>query len=139
MLVEAGFEDVRVEEKEESKEFIKDWMPGSGAENHVVSANVTARKPAAAADRSSAGGSGSTLASSALAGVVTSAFARAAGTSVKAAGPVGRAVAELVDAFAAVARAVGEHHARHTDADAADEDSEGEDEPEPAEEKKAGC
>ena len=138
MLVEAGFEDVRVEEKEESKEFIKDWMPGSGAENHVVSANVTARKPAAA-DRSSAGGSGSTLASSALAGSVTSAFARAAGTSVKAAGPVGRAVAELVDAFAAVARAVGEHHARHTDADAADEDSEGEDEPEPAEEKKAGC
>jgi hypothetical protein len=137
MLVEAGFEDVRVEEKEESKEFIKDWMPGSGAENHVVSANVTARKPAAA-DRSSAGGSGSTLASSALAGVVTSAFARAAGTSVKAAGPVGRAVAELVDAFAAVARAIGEHHARHA-ADAADEDSEGEDEPEPAEEKKAGC
>ena len=32
-------------EKEESKEFIKDWLPGSGAEDYVVSANVTAYKP----------------------------------------------------------------------------------------------
>ena len=42
MLVAAGFTDVRVEEKAESREFIKDWMPGSGAEDFVVSANVTA-------------------------------------------------------------------------------------------------
>lgn len=47
MLVDAGFADVRVEEKAESREFIKDWMPGSGAEDYVVSANVTAYKPAA--------------------------------------------------------------------------------------------
>ena len=45
MLVDAGFERVSVVEKEESKEFIKDWLPGSGAEDYVVSANVTAYKP----------------------------------------------------------------------------------------------
>ena len=44
MLVDAGFERVSVVEKEESKEFIKDWLPGSGAEDYVVSANVTAYK-----------------------------------------------------------------------------------------------
>jgi arsenite methyltransferase len=42
MLKDAGFDNVRVEEKVESREFIKDWMPGSGAEDYVVSANVTA-------------------------------------------------------------------------------------------------
>lgn len=47
-LTAAGFTDVQVQFKEESREFIKDWVPGSGLENHVVSANVTARKPAAA-------------------------------------------------------------------------------------------
>lgn len=31
--------------KEESKEFIKDWMPGTGCENYVVSAAITAVKP----------------------------------------------------------------------------------------------
>mmetsp|Transcript_8931 Transcript_8931/g.23142 ORF Transcript_8931/g.23142 Transcript_8931/m.23142 type:complete len:144 (-) Transcript_8931:491-922(-) len=40
-----GFTDVAIEEKTESAEFIKDWMPGSGAEKYVVSAYVTARKP----------------------------------------------------------------------------------------------
>lgn len=44
MLVDAGFADVRVVEKAESREFIKDWLPGSGAEDFVVSANVTATK-----------------------------------------------------------------------------------------------
>lgn len=42
----AGFVDVSVELKEESREFIKDWLPGSGCEEYVVSANVTGRKPA---------------------------------------------------------------------------------------------
>lgn len=37
-----------VEEKSASREYIKDWLPGSGCEDYVVSANVTARKPAAA-------------------------------------------------------------------------------------------
>jgi arsenite methyltransferase len=31
--------------KEESREVIKQWLPGSGAEDFVVSANVSARKP----------------------------------------------------------------------------------------------
>ena len=43
-LVEAGFRDVRVELKEESREIISQWMPGSGAEDFVVSAEITARK-----------------------------------------------------------------------------------------------
>mmetsp|Transcript_23313 Transcript_23313/g.78363 ORF Transcript_23313/g.78363 Transcript_23313/m.78363 type:complete len:123 (-) Transcript_23313:407-775(-) len=41
----AGFTGVRVEEKDESAAFIKDWMPGSGAEKYVVSAYVTGTKP----------------------------------------------------------------------------------------------
>ena len=45
MLLAAGFVDVSVELKPESREIIKDWMPGSGCEDFVVSANVTARKP----------------------------------------------------------------------------------------------
>lgn len=45
LLTKAGFDEVVVQCKEESKEFIKDWLPGSGAEQFVVSANITARKP----------------------------------------------------------------------------------------------
>ena len=45
MLTQAGFVDVVVDVKEESREYIKDWLPGSGAEDYVVSANVTAMKP----------------------------------------------------------------------------------------------
>lgn len=42
----AGFEAVEVALKEESKSVIAQWMPGSGAEDYVSSANVTARKAA---------------------------------------------------------------------------------------------
>lgn len=49
LLVAAGFEDVGVEIHEASRAFIRDWMPGSGAENHVASATVRARKPGPAA------------------------------------------------------------------------------------------
>jgi len=45
MLRDAGFEQVQVALKPESRSFIKDWLPGSGAEDYVVSANVTAVKP----------------------------------------------------------------------------------------------
>jgi len=31
--------------KPESAAYIKDWMPGSGCENYVCAANVTAVKP----------------------------------------------------------------------------------------------
>lgn len=44
MLQKAGFGDIRVTPKEESKSFIKDWAPGSGAENFVVSADIQAVK-----------------------------------------------------------------------------------------------
>lgn len=45
MLTAAGFVDVRVEEKPQSRSYISQWMPGAGAEDYVVSADVTARKP----------------------------------------------------------------------------------------------
>ncbi len=45
LLKRAGFEDVRVDVREESREFIKDWMPGSGAENYVASATIEATRP----------------------------------------------------------------------------------------------
>lgn len=45
MLQDAGFEDVDIQIKKESREVIAQWMPGSGAEDHVVAANILARKP----------------------------------------------------------------------------------------------
>src|SRR4051794_7414404 len=46
-LAEAGFVDVRVTPKAESRELISTWAPGSGIEDFVVSAIVEGRKPAA--------------------------------------------------------------------------------------------
>jgi SAM-dependent methyltransferase len=46
MLREAGFVDIDIALKEESREFIRDWFPGSGAEQYVVSALIQATKPA---------------------------------------------------------------------------------------------
>jgi len=46
MLVVAGFVDIRITPKDESREFIKDWAPGSGVEAYVLSANIEAIKPA---------------------------------------------------------------------------------------------
>jgi hypothetical protein len=45
-LLAAGFlpESISVDIKEESREVIKQWIPGSGAEDFIVSANVSARK-----------------------------------------------------------------------------------------------
>jgi len=45
MLTAAGFINIEIRIKEESREVIKQWMPGSGAEDFVVSAEVTADKP----------------------------------------------------------------------------------------------
>ena len=44
MLRDAGFSEVSIEIKEESAQFIHDWFPGSGFENHVRSAVITAVK-----------------------------------------------------------------------------------------------
>jgi len=47
MLADIGFVGVGVEVKEESRAVIAQWMPGSGAEDYVVSADITATKPCA--------------------------------------------------------------------------------------------
>lgn len=46
MLADSGFTDIRIAPKDESKEFIKDWAPGRGVEEYVVSATIEAVKPA---------------------------------------------------------------------------------------------
>jgi len=44
LLREVGFRDIRVDVKEDSRQFIKDWFPNSGVENYVVSAAIQAVK-----------------------------------------------------------------------------------------------
>ena len=45
IMVEAGFSDIRIQPKDESREFIRDWAPGRGVEEYVVSATIEAVKP----------------------------------------------------------------------------------------------
>jgi SAM-dependent methyltransferase len=45
-MEQAGFVDCRIEPKESSREFIRDWAPGRGVEDYVVSATIEAIKPA---------------------------------------------------------------------------------------------
>ncbi len=45
MMADAGFEQIRIEPKDESKEFIKDWAPGHNITDYVVSATIEAVKP----------------------------------------------------------------------------------------------
>lgn len=47
MLAQAGFERIRIKPKDESKEFIRDWVPGRKIEDYVVSATIEAVKPKA--------------------------------------------------------------------------------------------
>lgn len=123
---------MRVEEKAESREFIKDWMPGSGAENYVVSANVTAVKPKMKTETAVDANEDASSSSAAA----TKAFASAAGTSASVAAPVGAAAMSLLTAIGKVMKTMAEHHAAHTDDVPAAESCR---EPEPAKEKKAGC
>ncbi len=45
MLEAAGFSGILISPKTESREFIKDWVPGSGVEDYIVSAYIEAVKP----------------------------------------------------------------------------------------------
>jgi SAM-dependent methyltransferase len=45
LLQAAGFQSIRVNVKEESRDFIRNWMPGSRIENYVASATIEATKP----------------------------------------------------------------------------------------------
>ena len=46
MIQEAGFLDVSIQPKDESKAFIRDWAPDHPVTDYVVSATIEARKPA---------------------------------------------------------------------------------------------
>jgi len=46
MLKTAGFENIRISPKYESKEFIRAWAPGRQIEDYIVSAAIEAVKPA---------------------------------------------------------------------------------------------
>ncbi|MGC4067173.1 MAG: arsenite methyltransferase [Polyangiaceae bacterium] len=45
LLLDVGFERVEIDVKEASREYIRDWLPGSGVENYVASATIEAVKP----------------------------------------------------------------------------------------------
>jgi SAM-dependent methyltransferase len=45
MLRAAGFVDVAVRPKDQSREFIREWEPGRKLEDYVLSANISATKP----------------------------------------------------------------------------------------------
>ena len=48
MIKAAGFQDLAINPKDESKEFIKDWAPEHNVTDYVVSATIAATKPAPA-------------------------------------------------------------------------------------------
>ena len=45
MLRTAGFVDIDIRAKEDSREFIREWQPGTKLEDYVLSASMTATKP----------------------------------------------------------------------------------------------
>lgn len=47
MLTEAGFTQISIRPRDESRAFIKEWMPGSRAEDYIVSATIEAVKSSA--------------------------------------------------------------------------------------------
>lgn len=49
MMTGAGFEDVRITAKNESRSFIEEWAPGRSLADYVVSATIEAVKPGARA------------------------------------------------------------------------------------------
>jgi len=49
-MEDTGFTAIRISPKDESRTFIRDWAPGRGVENYVVSAHIEAIKPAGKED-----------------------------------------------------------------------------------------
>jgi SAM-dependent methyltransferase len=47
MLRDAGFDNIEIKPKDESKEFIRNWVPDSKIQDYVVSATIEAIKPKA--------------------------------------------------------------------------------------------
>jgi len=45
LLRESGFHDIRIQPKDESREFIREWAPGRNIEDYIVSAIIQAVKP----------------------------------------------------------------------------------------------
>lgn len=45
LVDEAGFENIRITVKKDSRELIRDWMPGSSIEDYIASATIEATKP----------------------------------------------------------------------------------------------
>ena len=45
MLKEVGFKDIRIEALDESKEIMREWIPGRGIDEYVLSATIEAVKP----------------------------------------------------------------------------------------------
>lgn len=45
ILQNTGYENIRIAPKDESRDFIKDWAPGRGVEEYVISASIEAVKP----------------------------------------------------------------------------------------------
>lgn len=45
MLQQSGFTEITIEPKDESKSFIKDWIPGADIDQYIVSAVIKAIKP----------------------------------------------------------------------------------------------
>lgn len=45
MLTQSGFTNIIVEPKDNSKTFIRDWVPGANVQNYIVSAVITGIKP----------------------------------------------------------------------------------------------
>jgi SAM-dependent methyltransferase len=46
MLRDAGFVDIRIQPKDESRTFIREWVPGTNIADYLISAAIEARKPA---------------------------------------------------------------------------------------------
>ena len=45
MLKDVGFTDIQIELNDRSREIIREYVPGSGLENYVVSATIEAIRP----------------------------------------------------------------------------------------------